>query len=81
MWVAIVAFWALIIWAVYVLVTKGVGRSGDTPYNDDPRPILDRRLAAGEIDIEEYRRLRDAVGSQPNSKINGSARASAGDRR
>ena len=29
--------------------------------SDSPREILDRRLAAGEIDLETYRRARNAM--------------------
>lgn len=29
------------------------------------RDVLDRRLAAGEIDVEEYERLRKAMASKP----------------
>jgi uncharacterized membrane protein len=32
---------------------------------DEPREILDRRLAAGEIDVPTYQQLRATLGSQP----------------
>jgi CsoR family transcriptional regulator, copper-sensing transcriptional repressor len=64
MWLAMIAFWALLIWAVYALVTGIARRPGQAASVDvqrqpgDARRILDERLARGEIDAEEYRRLR-----------------------
>ena len=65
MWVGMVGFWALLIWAVFALVTGSSRRpSGPPPTpGGDARVVLDSRLARGEIDIEEYRRLRDTIGS------------------
>jgi putative membrane protein len=68
MWVGMILFWGLLIWAVYALVTSATRRRGsDTPgeehRGDDARRILDQRLARGEIDTDEYRRLRDALAS------------------
>jgi len=65
MWVAMIAFWAFLIWAVYALVTgitRKPGQSGSGGQQAaGARRILDERLARGEIDAEEYRRLRDAL--------------------
>ena len=67
MWVGMIAFWALLIWAVYAVVksitTRDAGQpepSGGRPAAD-PRRILDERLARGEIDPDEYQRLRDVL--------------------
>lgn len=63
MWLAMIAFWALVIWAVYALVT-GITRRPDQAGRGEPgqpgdaQRILDERLARGEIDTEEYQRLR-----------------------
>lgn len=51
-WVSLVG---LGIWAV-VALTRAPSRP--TPVPEGADAILDRRLAAGEITIEEYRRLR-----------------------
>ena len=63
MWIGMLAFSGLLIWAVYALVMNATR----TPPRDDDggeaRRILDQRLARGEIDSEEYRRLRDLIGS------------------
>ena len=55
------AFWALIIWgAIAIWRDRTPDRSA--------RETLDRRLAAGEISIEEYDRLRAALsGKGPGS--------------
>ena len=63
MWIGMVAFLAFLIWAAYALITSTTGRPGRDP---DPQPgnaarILDERLARGEIDAEEYQRLRDLI--------------------
>jgi putative membrane protein len=68
MWVGMIAFWGLLIWAVYALVTQATRRpgaeaGGKEHRSDDAQRILDERLARGEIDTDEYRRLRDALAS------------------
>jgi putative membrane protein len=68
MWVGMIAFWGLLIWAIYALVTSttrrpSTGPQGGERSGDDARRILDERLARGEIDTDEYRRLRDALAS------------------
>jgi putative membrane protein len=68
MWVGMIAFWGLLIWAIYALITSATRRTGPQPRGeehrgDDARRILDERLARGEIDAEEYRRLRDELAS------------------
>src|SRR5215831_20460607 len=65
MWVGMIAFWGLVIWALYALITSATRRSSPRPGDgqrrgDDARRILDERLARGEIDTEEYQRLHDA---------------------
>jgi putative membrane protein len=71
MWFAMIAFWALVVWLIYALVT-GAGRNRRPERDEerrggDARSILDERLARGEIDVEEYQRLRDAIaGDSPS---------------
>jgi len=65
MWIAMVGFWGLLIWAIYALITGTARRSGQ-PEGAGQQPggahrILDERLARGEIDTEEYRRLREVL--------------------
>jgi len=68
MWVGMIAFWGLLIWALYALITTatrrpGAGAGGEEHAGDPARRILDERLARGEIDTDEYRRLRDVLAS------------------
>jgi putative membrane protein len=68
MWVGMIAFWGLLIWAAYALITSASRRLGPQPgagehRGDDARRILDERLARGEIDADEYRQLRDLLAS------------------
>lgn len=66
-----VVFWGLLIWAVWYVVTAFARFSrhdhGAHDQHDQgdlgAREVLDRRLAHGEIDAGEYRRLRDLIDS------------------
>lgn len=75
---AMVAFWGVLIWAVWYFVTavtrrpeghrpQGDRLEGDRPGAADPRRILDERLARGDIDADEYRRLRDLLEERVHS--------------
>jgi putative membrane protein len=73
MWLAMIAFWVLLIWLIYALVTGVIGRGrqperGEERGGDDARRILDERLARGEIDLEEYQRLRDVIEGRAGSR-------------
>ncbi len=61
MWAFMIAFWGLLIWAVYALITSGRSKPGADAAGDGARQILDERLARGESDTGEYRRLRDTM--------------------
>jgi len=65
MWVAMIALWGLLVWLVYTLFTNATRRAGqpggDQEHRGGALGILDERLARGEIDTEEYRRLREAL--------------------
>ena len=65
MWVGVIVFWGLLIWAVYAVITNLTRKHGPpgTAHSDDARQILDQRLARGEIDTDEYQRLRDVLAS------------------
>ena len=52
-----VVFWSLVGAAVY-LGARWLGRD---QFRADPLEILDERLARGEIDVEEYTRLWQAI--------------------
>lgn len=64
--VGMVVFWGLVIWAIWYFATSVLGRreqaKGPAGHRD-AKQILDERLARGDIDADEYRRLRDLMGS------------------
>ena len=62
-WGGMIAFWGLLIWGIYAVITSSNRRPGGREHGTDARRILDERLARGEIDTEEYRRLRDVISS------------------
>ncbi len=59
--IGVVAFWGLIIWAIWYFVTSLTRHPGHDHPPADPRRVLDGRLARGEIDAEEYKQLRDLM--------------------
>jgi putative membrane protein len=61
MWVGMIAFWGLLIWGAYALITNATRKPRDSDHGGDPVRILDQRLARGEIDAAEYQRLRDLI--------------------
>ncbi len=63
MWAGMIVFWGLLIWGIYALISSAVRRPGGGEHGGDARRILDERLARGEIDADEYRRLRELISS------------------
>ena len=67
MWAATIVFWVLLGWVIYGLVTGATRRAADSARGGqqpgDAHRILDERLARGDIDAEEYRRLREVLDS------------------
>lgn len=69
MGIGMVAFWILIVLGVIWLARGGLGGSvsQQTPSQppsapvDDPTEILNRRLANGELTLEEYEERREAI--------------------
>jgi uncharacterized membrane protein len=67
----------VLVWAVCALVvnaTRKPGRDRDTQPGS-ALGILDERLALGEIDIEEYKRLQDLIGSGRSDSPSGAGGA------
>jgi putative membrane protein len=59
-WLGMVAFWVLLV----VVAVWAVGRLfPPTPqtHTSAARATLDERLARGEVDLEQYRRLRELI--------------------
>jgi putative membrane protein len=73
--VVMVAFWGIIIWAIWYFVTSFSRQPDQGDRSDDSerilKHILDERLARGEIDTEEYGRLRDVMTSGAAPTANG----------
>jgi putative membrane protein len=67
MWIGMIAFWGLLIWGIYALISSS--RKPDSKERGgDVRRILDERLARGEITLEEHQRLIDAIsGDRPRA--------------
>ena len=76
MWMGMGLFWVLLIGAIVWLVVELTGRRSDaaqvpprtgafpqgpTTTVDSPLDLLDRRLAAGQIDVAAYREARAAL--------------------
>jgi putative membrane protein len=80
MWLAMIAFWVFLVWAIYALVTGVMRRAGEPGHAGqqpgDARRILDERLACGEIDAQEYRRLREVIESGPDRSTAGTGSGS-----
>jgi len=59
MWIFWIALIVLVVWAVTAAMTKKRPPPGDG--GERPVDVLKQRLAHGDIDAEEYRRLRDEL--------------------
>jgi putative membrane protein len=63
--VGMVAFWALVLYGVFLLVRSPASAAAGGPPPESPENVLERRLAAGEISVEEYDRLHRTLGGEP----------------
>ncbi len=59
--VGVVVFWGLVVWGIWYFVTSATRQSDHWRQPRDAKAILDERLARGEIDVDEYRRLREVM--------------------
>lgn len=61
------AFLAVVVWAVLWLFPRGRRDAGELqpPAGHDTAADLDRRLAAGEIDMDDYLQRRDTLAGTP----------------
>jgi putative membrane protein len=68
--VGMVAFWALLLYGVVWLARGTASRGPQAPQppapSESPQQVLERRLAAGEVSVEEYERLRAVLDQEPN---------------
>ncbi len=58
MWVAVVLFWGLVVWAVILLAGGVTPHRKEDHDRSSSRQILDQRVARAEIDEGECSRLR-----------------------
>lgn len=61
---AMVGFWAAIVYGVVWLARNGGGSGSAPEEREAPEEILRRRLAAGEISVEEYERVHGALSGE-----------------
>ena len=66
-WTLMIIFWVVLVAVVGLAITRlfpsvrGGGSADDGPANQSPEQLLDGRLARGEIDVEAYERLHEAL--------------------
>ena len=77
MTIGMVALWALIIYAIVWLVRAPSADQDQQAPPESPEQILKRRLAQGEISVEEYERLHSVVDSQSGGPSSAAERRSA----
>jgi len=63
--VGMVGFWGLVLYGVFRLARGDGPRRSEPATPESPDELLRRRLAAGEITVEEYERLRVALERGP----------------
>jgi putative membrane protein len=74
MWIGMIAFWVLIGWAIYSFVKSVSGGESAPRTAKTASEILDERLALGEIDAEEFGRLRDLLAHEGRIPVDGADR-------
>lgn len=80
--IGMIAFWALIICAVWYIVSGPTRRPPNHPgLQSNAKRVLDERLARGEIDTDEYRRLLAVMREGDLHTGNGHAPAQSGGQR
>jgi len=60
MMLGMIVFWGLVIIGIVWLLREAIGRH-DSGSDADPLAILDRRLADGQISVEEYEQRKKAL--------------------
>jgi putative membrane protein len=67
--IGMVAFWAAVIYGLVWMLRGERKAERDELPSDSPEQILKRRLAQGEISIEQYERLRETIEPRPPDKL------------
>ena len=70
-WLLMMLFWIALIALVVFAVMRMFPRTEPTPGSrerpEEPREILKRRLASGEIDVDTYEQLSSKLGPSPTA--------------
>ena len=67
--IGMVAFWGLIIYVIVSVVRGPSTASSAEATRESPEQVLKRRLAEGEISVEEYEELSAAVERKPRPSV------------
>jgi uncharacterized membrane protein len=67
--IGMLALWALLVYGLVFLLRGERPHQQPERSEETPREILRRRLAAGEITIDEYEHVREALDEQPRKPI------------
>ena len=57
-----------VVWLVTALGSRDKGAAPPEASGESAREILDRRLAGGELTVEQYQQLREALGDPPSTE-------------
>lgn len=65
-WTLMIFFWIALVALIGLAITRlfpsrDGGSADDRSVSESPHRLLDERLARGEIDVETYQRLREAL--------------------
>ena len=70
-WLLMALFWIALVALVVFAVMRMFPRTEPTPESrerpEEPREILKRRLASGEIDVDTYEQLSSKLGPSPTA--------------
>ena len=71
--VSMLVFWGLLIWGILMLLRLGPGGDNASP-DRSPEQLLAHRFAAGEIDVDAYRRALAVLAGRDGLAVTGSHR-------
>jgi putative membrane protein len=67
--IGMVAFWGLVIYGIVLLVRGQSPERREEPPKESPEDVLKRRLAKGEVSIDEYEQLHATIHKRPRKPI------------
>ncbi len=74
MWIIMIAFWAMIVWGIYAVVTSTANKAKNERPNENgslgATEILDQRFAKGEIDTEQYQQMKNLIAHKTHALVN-----------